>query len=285
MAAFTNTATLSYNGVVTSSNTTVGELLEQLSVTKTAVSPDYTMNDDITYVVSLVNTGTTPLNGITLTDNLGSYTFNTTVITPLDYVDNSVRYYVNGVLQPALTAVVGTDNLAISGISVPASGNALVIYEAKPNSFAPPVAGGSITNTVTATGDQIAAAVTDSENVTARNEASLSINKSMSPTVVTENGRLTYTLNVQNLGNKAVTADEDIIVADTFDPILKDISVTYNGTAMTEDTDYTYDTLTGEFTTLAGKITVPAATYTQNAQTGEWRVTPGIATVVISGTV
>lgn len=285
MAAFTNTATLSYNGVVTSSNTTVGELLEQLSVTKTAVTADYTVNDDITYVVSLVNTGTTPLNGITLTDNLGSYTFNTTVITPLDYVDNSVRYYVNGVLQPALTAVAGTDNLAISGISVPASGNALVIYEAKPNSFAPPVTGGSITNTVTATGDQIAAAVTDSENVTARNEASLSINKSMTPTVVTENGILTYTLNVQNLGNKAVTADEDIVVADTFDPILKDISVTYNGTAMTADTDYTYDTLTGEFTTLAGKITVPAATYIQNAQTGEWTVTPGIATIVISGTV
>ena len=50
MATFTNTATLSYNGVITSSNTTVGEILEQLSVSKTAVRPIYSRDDDVTYV-------------------------------------------------------------------------------------------------------------------------------------------------------------------------------------------------------------------------------------------
>lgn len=37
MASFTNFATLSYNGGTTNSNTVTGELLEALTVTKTAV--------------------------------------------------------------------------------------------------------------------------------------------------------------------------------------------------------------------------------------------------------
>ena len=42
MAIFTNQATLSYNNTVTTSNITTGELLEVLSVTKTALSGTYT---------------------------------------------------------------------------------------------------------------------------------------------------------------------------------------------------------------------------------------------------
>lgn len=41
MASFTNFATLSYNGGTTNSNTVTGELLETLTVTKTAVVKNY----------------------------------------------------------------------------------------------------------------------------------------------------------------------------------------------------------------------------------------------------
>lgn len=285
MAAFTNTATLSYNGVTTSSNTTVGELLEQLSVTKNAVRPFYSASDDVTYVISLVNSGTTALNNISLTDDLGSYTLNGLTLTPLTYRADSVRYYVNGALQTAPTVTVGANNVVISGINVPAGGNATIVYEAAPNRFASPAQGGSITNTVSATGDGIAEAVTDTETVTAENAPQLSIQKAMSPTVVSENGQLTYTLTIQNLGNTPITVDDDVTVADTFDPILNPIAVTFNGTAWTEGTNYTYDTTTGRFVTSAGQITVPAATFTQDAATGEWTITPGTSTLVISGTV
>ena len=47
MATFTNFATLSYNGGTTNSNTVVGELLETLSITKSAVTNDYSAEDDI----------------------------------------------------------------------------------------------------------------------------------------------------------------------------------------------------------------------------------------------
>ena len=39
-----------------------------------------------------------------------------------------------------------------------------------------------------------------------------------------------------------------------------------------------------QFATVPGVITVPAATYTQNAQ-GAWTVTPGTATLTVSGTI
>ena len=44
MASFTNFATLSYNGGTTNSNTVTGELLEALTVTKTAVVKNYAAN-------------------------------------------------------------------------------------------------------------------------------------------------------------------------------------------------------------------------------------------------
>ena len=72
MATFTNFATLSYRGGTTESNTVVGELLEPLTMTKTAVMDDYTAKDDVTYVISLVNSGTTALTGLTVTDENGN---------------------------------------------------------------------------------------------------------------------------------------------------------------------------------------------------------------------
>lgn len=60
MATFTNYATLSYDGGSTVSNTVTGELLDILTATKTAVSTDYTAKDDVTYVITLVNSGAQP---------------------------------------------------------------------------------------------------------------------------------------------------------------------------------------------------------------------------------
>ena len=75
------------------------------------------------------------------------------------------------------------------------------------------------------------------------------------------------------------------VVSDTFDPILNPINVTFNGTPWSAGTNYTYDSGTGQFSTVAGQITVPAATYTQDPTTGIWSMTPGVSTLVVRGTV
>lgn len=283
MATFTNYATLSYTGGTTNSNTVTGELLEVLSASKTAVSNDYTAKDDITYVISLINSGTTALTGVTVTDDLGAYTFGTDTLYPLEYNPNSIRYYVNGVLQTAPTVVAGPP-MTISGITVPAGGNVTLIYETTVTNTAPLGIEATITNTATVTGTGIVNPLTAVETVAMENRADLSISKAVCPSTVTENGQLTYTFVIQNFGSKEADATDAVVLTDIFDPILNPIAVVFNGTAWSETTNYTYDTATGLFTTSAGQITVPAASYTQNAD-GTWTVTPGTSTLVITGTV
>ena len=114
---------------------------------------------------------------------------------------------------------------------------------------------------------------------------SSSITKSISPVPVTENGSLTYTFLIQNEGNVPANEATAVIVTDTFNPILSNLTVTFNGSTWTEGEDYTYDKTTGTFATGAGKVTVPAATFTVNETTGEWSSNPGFSTLTITGTV
>lgn len=282
--SFTNMATLSYTGGTVDSNIVTGQIQEVLSAVKTAVLDSYAPGGTVTYVVSLTNSGTAAFTGLTLTDDLGGYAFNDTTLYPLAYEADSVRYYVNGVLQTAPTVNAGPP-MTITGISVPAGGSALVVYEARVTRYAPLAAESTVTNTVTITGGGLTNAVTATETVGAVSGPRLSITKSLDPAVVAENGQLTYTFTIQNSGNTAVTAADDVVLRDTFDPILRDLTVTFNGTAWTAGTNYTYDTTTGSFATTAGQITVPAATYAQDAATGVWSVTPGTSVLVVTGTV
>lgn len=284
MATFYNQATLSYNGNTTTSNITTGELLEVLSASKTALRDTYTSNEKVTYIISIVNSGTTPFTGLTIADNLGAVTEGENTRYPLTFVDSSVRYYTNGTLQttPAVTA---GPPLSISGISVPAGGNATVIYQAAVNQFAPLDTEGTITNTATISGAGLANDILVSETISTDNTALLTISKSLSPTTVTENGQITYTFIIQNLGNTAAAAADNVAITDTFNPVLNPISVAFNGTAWNATGDYTYNNLTGAFATVPGRITVPAATYTQDPATGAWTVNPGVSTLTVTGTV
>lgn len=284
MATFYNQATLSYNDTTTNSNIVTGELVEVLTATKTAIPANYRAGDRITYIVSIQNSGATAVTGVEISDNLGEYAFGNVTLVPLSYVDGSVRYYINGDIT-ASPAVTAGPPLEISGITIPANGNALIIYQADVNAFAPLETASTITNTASITGAGLVNAVMATATVTADDSANLSITKSLSPETVTENGELTYTFVIQNTGNTAVTVADNAIVTDTFDPVLNPISVTFNGTAWTAPANYTYDTATGEFATVAGQITVPAATYTQDSVTGAWITQPGVSTLKITGTV
>lgn len=285
MAVFYNQATLTYNNTVTSSNIVSGELLEVLDVQKNAVAEGYSPGDTVTYVISLTNAGSTPVTGLTLSDNLGAYTTaEGATYTPLDYVADSVAYYQNGILQAAPTVTAGPP-LSISGITVPAGGNAIVIYRATANDFADPTVDGSITNTVTVTGGGLTAPLTANETLGTLSGPTLTINKAISPSSVTENDVITYTFVIQNTGNAATVATDDVTMTDTFSPILNNLTVTYNGTPWSDPANYTYDSTTGAFATVPGQIEVPAATYTRDPITGIWTVTPGTATLVVRGTI
>ena len=283
LAQFTNQAQLAYNDSVINSNIAVGEILEVLSVTKTAVGDEYGTDSNLTYIISVVNSGTTPFNALTLTDDLGAYAFDTSSLVPLTYNEGTVTYYINGILQPAPAVTAEGTNLVINGISVPADGNATIVYEVSTNRYAPLGTGAEITNTVTLSGG--ITPVTAEETITAESEPELSVTKSVSPVPVAENGTLTYTFVIQNTGNTPATADDLAVITDTFSPVLSNLAVTFNGETWTEPADYTYDEITGAFSSVAGVITVPAAKFAQDPATGVWVTTPGVSILTITGTV
>ncbi len=282
MAIFSNRATLTYNGISTDSNVVTGEIIGALTVDKTAAGETYEAGGSITYAVSIVNGGTAPYTNLTVTDDLGAFSFGAQTRVPLDYIEGSALLFVNGEVAATPDVTAGPP-LVVNGITVPAGGNAILIYRASVNGFAPLAEGSTVVNTVSVTGAGLSSPLTASETVTVEAGAALSITKSLSPETVSENGEITYTLVISNFGNEDVVATDNASVTDIFDPILSDITVTYNGTVWTEGTEYTYNEANGTFTTLPGQITVPAATYTQDPATGEWSVTPGTATLTVRG--
>ena len=279
MAIFTNQATLTYTGGSANSNIAVGEILEVLSADKTAVGGTYAPGELVTYVITIRNTGTGAFTNLTVTDDLGGGTN-----APLTYEEGTALYFVNGVPQAAPAVTPGAP-LVFTGVSVPANGNAAIVYQARANAFADPGLEGTITNTVTITGGGLTSPVTATETVNALIGADLTITKTITPAQVADNGQVTYTFLIQNSGNEPLTATDNAAVTDLFDPILTGLTVTLNGAPLTEGTGYTYSEATGQFATVPGVITVPAATFTQDPVTGEYTRTPGLATLTLTGTI
>ena len=284
MAQFTNQAQLSYNNTVVNSNVVVGEILEVVSANKTAVVDTYSAGSTVTYVISIVNSGSTPITNLAVSDDLGAYTQGGETRVPLSYVAGSVQLFINGVLQTP-PVVTTTPTLTFGGITLPADSDLVLVYSADVNEFAPLGVGGSIVNTATITGNGIPTPVTVSETITPEEAPQLRITKSLEPVPVSENGVLTYRFVIDNYGNVATVATDNVAVSDLFDPILSGITVSLDGTTWTEGVQYNYDEATGQFNTIPGQIIIPAATYTQDPITGVWSTIPGTVVLTVTGTV
>lgn len=282
MPAFTNQATLSYNDITTSSNIVQGNYTPQITLSRSSVNAAYCADDLITMVVSIVNSCTSDCTDLNLTDDLGAYSHTSGTLTPLSYVSSSIQLYQNGVLQDA-PAIAATSPLTLNNLSVPAGGNLLILYSLRANSYAPLGAGASITATSSLSGGCLASALSAPVTIESSCGARLTISKSMNPSNVSCNEPVSYTLTIQNSGTTAALASDNVIVTDRFNPLLDITQVSFNGVSWQSPTNYSYNSATGVFASSAGQITVPAASYTQNASTGEWTLTPGTVTLTITG--
>ena len=283
MATFYNQATLTFDGKTLTSNQTEGEVVTRVTLTKTAVSSDYGPDENIVYAITLVNTDDTAKTNVTVADNLGMFKPAAgPEIVPLSYVGGSVLYYQNGILQSSPSVSAGPP-LVISGITIPAGGNVIILYEVKANEYAPRGENATITNSVEATGEGLCEELSDSTVISTRNEPILSIAKAICPESVSCGDQVTYTFIIQNTGNTPVVATDNLIVSDLFNPVLTDIVVSLNGTPLSEESQYAYNEQTGEFTTIGGAIPVPAATFTRDSETGLISTAPGVAVLTVSG--
>ncbi|MBR5528812.1 MAG: hypothetical protein IKV97_07375 [Clostridia bacterium] len=282
MANFTNTASVSYNDVITNSNTVHGRILESATVTKTLLSSSYTSDGTLIYAVSITNPTDGVLSDVTVSDNMGAYVFEGTTLYPLEYSTGSAKLFVNGALVPVTDVTAGPPTV-FGGIDIPAGGGALLIYEANITSCAPLARGSQIINTATVTGANCAFPVSASASANVSYGARLTVSKFISPETICGGGEITYTVVIRNSGNRDTVASDNVVVNDVFDPALSDLCVSVDGNVLPLSC-YHYDSTTGDFETLPGAITVPAATFVRDGD-GALNVTPGTTVLKITGNI
>lgn len=285
----TNRATVSYtaNGTTGSavSNLASTTLQGPLAVTKASMESVYRAGSRLTYIVTLENTSSAQLTNVTLTDNLGTFSYTpestgTAVsVTPLTYT-GPARYYINGTFSQLLTPTSTDTTLTFTIPTLPANATGLIVYDVTANSNAPLATENEITNTVSATAGTVLDPVTAQNTVAADSYADVRIIKAMSPDPVIEGSNITYTFTIYNYGN---TDAASLVLTDTFSPAPSaPLTVTLNGNTVSS-TEYTYQN--GVFTypaASANTVTVPAATFTTSS-TGTVSVTPGTAVITVTG--
>ena len=94
---------------------------------------------------------------------------------------------------------------------------------------------------------------------------------------------------IDRCDSRIIAAPEDRFAADRGGNRLRlkrlflaDIEVSFNGVTWVSGVNYSYDETSGSFATLPGQITVPAASYTRNAD-GSVLTVPGTALLEIKG--
>ena len=282
MAVILNQANLTYTyGTTTASavsNLAQTEWNAPLTAEKRALESAYREGETLTYLIALKNEGEAPIENLAVSDNLGAFTpaGAAAPVVPLTFSGNATLY-LDGAFSQDLTPLETQDGVQFTIPSIPAGADALLVYQATVNGFAPLTTGSEITNTATVGETE---PLTASATVPVAAYADVSVEKEMSPNPITDGGTLTVTFTIENRGNTEAT---DLNLTDDFPLALSDVAVTVNGAPVT---DFTFEnnrfTLPGSTQTT---LSVPAATFTQDQTTGMQSVTPGVLTVVLTGTV
>lgn len=282
MATIINQANLTYTyGAVTAnvlSNPATTERTEAIAIEKRVLEDAYRAGSGLTYLLAVQNSGASPVMNLTVRDNLGAFTpaGAAAPVMPLTYT-GPAALYLDGVFSETLTPAVDASGVTFTIPSIPAGSNALIVYAAQVNGYAPLEAGGEIANTATLTvsTDPLTASAT----VPVDSYADVSIEKEMSPNPIGTGDTLTVTFTIENRGNVAATG---LVLTDDFPLSLSDVAVSVNGASITDFT-FADNTLTLPASDQTA-LTVPAATFTTDA-TGAVTITPGAMTVTVTGTI
>ena len=287
MPSIENFATVSYTsgGITETKISNIAEISVESAVgfTKTSVGTTYRENSILTYILTVTNSSGSDISGSTITDDLGTYTFGASELTPLTYVEPAVLL-INGQNVSAQLTVDDTTpgSLVFTLPTIPAGTTANIIYKAQTNDYAPLATNSTITNTSTFESNSECADSTASATVSVANTANISIIKQMCPNPVVCGDTITYTIKIYNYGN---TAAENVVLTDDFNPAPTNITVSRDGVLLV-GSDYSYINGTLRVPAEGGTpISIPPATFTQDPTTGIISITPSVIEYTITGTI
>ena len=146
MATIINQANLTYTyGTTTASvlsNPAATERTEALAIEKRALETAYRAGDELTYLIAVQNGGAAPVTNLAVQDNLGA----AGGVVPLTYT-GPASLYIDGVFSETLSPEIDETGATFTIPELPAGSNALIVYQAAVNGYAPLTEGGEITNT------------------------------------------------------------------------------------------------------------------------------------------
>lgn len=270
----TASATYSFTGGGTDnavSNEAVATLLDEYAIsgTKTSNNTSFRPNSNITYIITVKNTGTGTLYNVNVTDNLGGGT-----PTVMSFVTGSGRLIIDGTVT-TITPTSTSPSLVFALPNPLQSGETAII------TFVTLVSSGSSIQNVTneasitanggsTTGPSVSVDVNPSITLPIENYALVSLYKEVSTDTISVGSPFTYTFSLRNSGNSEAT---NVVITDVLPEnfTISEITVTTGGTTQTLTTsDYTYDSSTRTLTIPTGStvsLTVPAKTGSKDGET------------------
>ena len=130
MAIITNQASIRYSygdtDVTALSNVATAQLTQPLTVAKTSLDTTYRAGEELTYILSVTNSGAAALNNVIVQDTLGRFTAGAIQVTPLTFVPEALLF-IGGVNNGTITPTVTADGITFTIPALPAGTSALII--------------------------------------------------------------------------------------------------------------------------------------------------------------
>ncbi len=247
----------------TVSNVATTNLIEEFAISaiKQSLNTAFRPGENVTYLLTVRNDGTSPLYNITVSDDLGGVT------NPLTFLDGSARVSYSGTTSSLIPTTVRPLAFTLTS-PLQAGETATITYVAKVSSALTSDVT-QITNSATvsaregsATGTVINVTPNPSVTLDLEDYAILNITKDVSSNEVLPGEVFSYTVNLENSGSLEAT---NVVLTDTLPAgfVISSITSLSNGVQTVYDTsDYTVDPGTNTLTLPTGSdksIVVPAS--------------------------
>lgn len=244
----------------------------------TLLNKTYVKNSKLTYVINLYNNGKKTISNININDDLGKFNLNGKIIYPLNYINNSIKVFINGVANTN-NKVNYDKELTISNITLNDKEVATILYQTEINEYAPLNANDFIKINIEIDYLGINKKNKLTEVIKCENYQDIEVVKN----IISENSNDSYNVTyiILNYGNKEVEKEDQTNLSDIFNPIIKGIKVELNDLILTPN-NYLYNQINGSFSINKGVISVPKASYIVDDK-GKVKINPGKTIIKIIG--